>query len=85
MAGISGGDPRGVHEAWGRDQGVGAPSTLVARWWLPLVCSQCQIFINILQKVIFHFWDIWRTFIFRVFFIARIIQKNDRKYYFYFI
>ena len=27
----------------------------------------------------------WRTFIFGVFFIARIIQKTDRKYYFCFI
>ena len=51
----------------------------------PLVCSQCQIFLNILQKIIFHYRDIWRTFIFGVFFIARIIQKTDKKYYFYFI
>ena len=39
---------------------------------------------NILKysiKIIFHFWDIWRTFILGVFFIARIIQKTDRKYY----
>ena len=35
-AGISGGGPRGVHEAGG------VPWTLVARWWVPLVCSQCQ-------------------------------------------
>ena len=37
------------------------------------------------KKIIFHFQGIWRTFIFGVFFIARIIQKTDKKYYFYFI
>ena len=37
------------------------------------------------KKIIFQFWGIWRTFIFGVFFIARIIQKTDRKYYFCFI
>ena len=36
-------------------------------------------------KNIFNFQDIWRTFIFGVFFIARIIQKTDRKYHFSFI
>ena len=52
-----------------------------AQWgWLPpLVCSQCQIFLNILEKIIFQFQGIWRTFIFGVFFIARIIQKTDKK------
>ena len=75
-AGISGGGPPWAHEAGG------APWTLVARCLLPLMCSQYQIFSNILEKIIFHFRAIWRTFIFGVFFIARIIQKTDRKYYF---
>ena len=66
-AGISGGGPPGVHEAGG------APCTLVARWLTPLVCSQCQIFSNIPEKIIFQFRGIWRTFIFGVFFIAWII------------
>ena len=51
----------------------------------PLMCSQCQIFLNILEKIIFQFRGIWRTFILGVFFIARIVQKTDRKYYFCFI
>ena len=34
------------------------------------------------RKIIFKFQGIWRTFIFGVFFIALIIQKTDRKYYF---
>ena len=33
----------------------------------PLMCSQCQIFSNILEKIIYHFQGIWRTFIFGVF------------------
>ena len=37
------------------------------------------------RKIIFQFQGIWRTFIFAVIFIARIIQKIDRKYYFCFI
>ena len=83
--GISGGDPHGVHETGGRAHGVGTPSTLVGTWLLPLLCFQCQIFSNILEKIIFNFQGIWRTFIFGVFFIAWIIQKTDRKYYFCFI
>ena len=41
----------------------GAPWTLMARCLLPLVCSQCQIFANILEKIILNFQGIWRTFI----------------------
>ena len=67
---ISGGEPPWAHEAGG------VPSTLVARCVLPLLCSQCQIFSNILEKIIFHFQGIWRTFNFGVFFIARINQKT---------
>ena len=33
----------------------------------PLLCSQCQIFSNISEKIIFKFQGIWRTFIFEVF------------------
>ena len=49
----------------------------------PLVCSQYQIFSNILEKIILNFQGIWRIFIFGVFFIAWIIQKTDRKYFFF--
>ena len=72
---ISGGDPHGVHEAGG------APSTLVARW-MPPCCVLSAKYSQIFQKNIFKFQGIWRTFIFGVFFIARIIQKTNRKYYF---
>ena len=84
-AGISGGEPPWAHEAGARAQGVGAPWTLMPRCLLPLLCSQCQIFSNIPEKIIFNFQGIWRTFIFEAFFITRIIQKIDRKYYFCFI
>ena len=77
--------PRGAHEAGGAPRGVGAPGTLVARCWLPLVCSQCQIFLNNLEKIIFHFRGIWRTFIFGVFIYCKDNSKTDRKYYFCFI
>src|SRR3989337_1209316 len=62
-----------------RPRGVGAPWTLVARWGPPLVCSQCQIFLNILQKIIFHFRNIWRTFIFGVFFYCKDNSENRQK------
>ena len=76
VAGISGGEPPWAHEAGGTPRGVGAPWTLVARCLLPLLCSQCQIFSNILEKIIFNFQGIWRTFVFGTFFIARIIRKQ---------
>ena len=69
VAGISGGEPPWAHEAGG------APWTLVARCQLPLLCSQCQIFSNIPEKIILNWQGIWRTFIFGIFFIAWIIQK----------
>ena len=84
-AGISGGGPPWAHEAGGAPRGSGRALDPRGHMVDPLVCSQCQIFLNILQKIICHFWDIWRPFIFGVFFIARIIQKTDREYYFCFI
>ena len=78
---ISGGDPRGVHEVGGRAQGggralhphghvVGPPGVFS----VPIILKYSG------KKIIFHFQGIWRTFIFGVFFIARITQKTDRKY-----
>ena len=78
-AGISRGGPPWAHEV------AGAPSTLVARWLAPLVCSLFHKSSHILEKIIFNFQGIWRTFIFGVFFIALIIQKTDKNYYFCFI
>ena len=74
-------------------RGVGAPSTLVARWLAPLVCSLFHKSSNILEKIIFNFQGIWRIFIFEVFlyytdnqitdrklFIFTLFQLNNRKY-----
>ena len=69
----SGGGPPWAHEAGG------APSTLVGRWLTPLLCSLCQIFSNILEKVIFKFQGIWRTFIFRVFLYCTDNSDNRHK------
>ena len=79
VAGISGGEPPWAHEAGG------APWTLVARCLLPLLCSQCQIFSNIPEKIMFKFQGIWRTFIFRVFLYCTDNQRTDINYYFCFI
>ena len=73
VAGISGGEPPWAHEAGG------APWTLVARCLLPQLYSQCQIFSNIPEKIIFHFQGIWRTFIFGVFLYCTDDQITDRK------
>ena len=80
---ISGGGPPWAHKTGAHP--IGGASTLVARCLPPLMCSQCQIFSNIPEKVILNWQGIWRTFIFGIFFIAWIIQKIDKIYYFYFI
>ena len=84
-AGISGGEPPWAHEAGGAPRGDGHALDPHGQVLAPLLCSQCQIFSNIPEKIIFKFQGIWRTSIFGVFFIALIIQKTDRNYYFCFI
>ena len=64
-AGISGGEPPWAHEAGG------APWTVVARCELPLLCSQCQIFSNIPEKIILNLQGTWRSFIFGVFLLLQ--------------
>ena len=44
-----------------------------------LLCSQCQIFSNIPEKIIFKFQGIWRTFIFEVFLYCTDNQITGRK------
>ena len=75
-AGISGGGPPGAHEAGRRAldprvQVLAPPDVFL----VPDILKYSK-------KIIFHFQGIWRTSIFGVFFIARIIQKADIKYYF---
>ena len=45
----------------------------------PLLCSQCQIFSNIPEKIIFKFQGIWRTFMFGVFLYCTDNSDNRRK------
>ena len=77
-AGISGGGPPWAHEAGGRAL---HPRGQVVD---PLLCSQCQIFSNILEKIVFKFQGIWRTFIFGVFLYCTDNQIKDREILFLF-
>ena len=80
-AGISGGGPLWAHEAGG------VPSTLVARWLAPLVCSLFHKSSNILGKIILNWHGILRTFIFGIFLYCTDKsgnrQKNTILLYFY--
>ena len=80
-AGISGGEPPWAHEAGGAlcrgGRALDPRGQVLAP---PAVFSVPDILKYSRKKIIFHFRGIWRTFIFGVFFIARIIQKTDRKY-----
>ena len=63
----------------GRAQGVGHALDPRGQVLAPLLCSQCQIFSDILEKIIFNFQGIWRTFIFVVFLYCTDNQITDRK------
>ena len=78
--------PPGAHEARGASRGCGRALDPHGQVLAPPdVFSVPDILKYSRKKIIFQFRGIWRTFIFGVFFIARIIQKIDRKYYFCFI
>ena len=68
--------PRGRGRAQG---GRARPPPSWAGGWPPLLCSQCQIFSNILEKIIFKFQGFWRTFIFGVFLYCTDNQITDGK------
>ena len=77
-AGISGGGHRGPMRQGARLGGRARPPPS----WpgrCPLLCSQCQIFSNILEKIIFKFQGIWRTFIFGVFLYCKDNSDNRQK------
>ena len=85
-AGISGGEPPWAHEAGGTPRGWAHPGP---SW--PGASSPCcvlsarysQIFQK--KKSYFNFRAFGELLFSGYFYIARIIQKTDRKYYFYFI
>ena len=77
-AGISGGGPPGAHETEGAPREGGR--TLYSRGLVlahPAVISVPKI-LKYSIKIILNVQGIWSTFIFRIFFIAWIIQKTDR-------
>ena len=75
-AGISEGEPPWAHEAGGRT--LDPRAQVLAP---PAVFSVPDI-LKYSRKNLFNLQGIRRTFIFRVFFIAWIIQKTNRQYYF---
>ena len=79
MAGISGGEPPWAHEVGGAPRGVGRALHRCGQVLAPLLCFQCQILSNILEKIIFNFQGIWRTFIFGVFLYCTDNSGNRQK------
>ena len=82
--GISGGEPPWAHEA-GACPGGGRALDPRGQVLAPPAVFSVPDILKYSRKIIFKFQGIWRTFIFGVFFIARIIQKTDRIYIFCFI
>ena len=72
-AGISGGGPRGAHEAGGVPYGGGRTMDPRGQVLAPPVVFSVPDILKYSKKIIFNFQGIWRTFIFEVFFIALII------------
>ena len=58
-AGISGGGTPSAHGAGGAPRGLGRALPPRGQVVGPLLCSLCQIFSNILEKIIFKFRGIW--------------------------
>ena len=78
-AGISGGGPPWAHEAGGAPCRGGRALDPRGQVLAPLLCFQCPIFSNILEKIIFKFLGIWRTFIFGVFLYCTDNSENRQK------
>ena len=78
-AGISGGGHRGPTRHGGAPRGCGCALHPRGQVDDPLLCSQCQIFSNILEKIILNWQGIWRTFIFGIFLYCTDISENRQK------
>ena len=81
-AGISGGGQPWAQEAGGAPQWGGHALDLRGQVLAPSAVFSVPDILKYSRKIILNLQGIWRTFIFGVFFIARIIQKTNRKYYF---
>ena len=78
-AGISGGEPPWAHKAGRRAQEGGRALCPRGQMMGPLVCSQCQKFLNILEKSYFILRAFGEILFSGYFYIAWINQKTDRK------
>ena len=77
-AGISGGGPPGVHETGGAPRGCGRALHPRGQVLAPPAVFSVPKILKYSIKIILNLQGIWSTFIFGIFFIARIIQKTDR-------
>ena len=85
-AGISGGEPPWAHEAGGAPKGGGRALDPRAQVLAPpAVFSVPDILKYSRKKSYFNFGPFGELLFSWYFFIARITQKTDRKYYFHFI
>jgi len=84
-AGISGGDPRGVQEVGGVPQGGGRALDPRGQVVWPPGVFPVPIILKYSTKIHISFSGHLENFYFPAIFIARIIQKIDRNYYFCFI
>ena len=84
-AGISGGGPRGAHEAGGRAPRGGHTLCPRGQMVAPSGVFSVPDILKYSTKNHISFTGHLENFYFRGIFIARIIQKTDRKYYFCFI
>ena len=78
-AGTSGGGPLWAHEAGGVPRGWARPGPSWPGACSPWGVSSAKFFSNILEKIIFHFQGIWRTFIFGVFLYCTDKLENTQK------
>ena len=75
-AGITGGEPPWAHEVGGAPCRGGRALDPRGQVLSPLLCSQCQIFSNIPEKIILNWHGIWRTFNFVIFFYCIDNSEN---------
>ena len=78
-AGISGGEPPWAHEAGGAPRGVGRALHPRGQVLAPPAVFSVPDILKILEKTIFHFQGIWRTFIFGVFLYCMDKSENRQK------
>ena len=74
---ISGGEPPGAHETGGAPRWGGRALHSCGLVLAPPAVISVPKILKYSIKIILNLQGIWSTFIFELFFIARIIQKTD--------